>query len=77
MRMDMRQCWSHLAAAVIEAAVDDRRKAASELKENPYDTDAAYVMDETWRFFMSDWFETLLAMSGADVSAEEVRNAVR
>lgn len=75
--MDMRQCWSHLAAAVIEAAVDDRRKAASELKENPYDTDAAYVMDETWRFFMSDWFETLLAMSGADVSAEEVRNAVR
>ena len=75
--MNMRDCWASLAAAIIEAAADDRKKASEALEKDPYDTEALYVMDETWRFFMSDWFETLLAMSGLEADAEEVRNAVR
>ena len=69
-------CWRNLAASVIETAVDDRRNAVLALKKDPWNADAAYTLDETRRFFMSDWFETLLAASGAEADPDEVRMAL-
>ncbi|PKL12460.1 MAG: hypothetical protein CVV52_09960 [Spirochaetae bacterium HGW-Spirochaetae-8] len=48
-----------LAAAIIERALDDWRKAASQLKDNPDYQYAWEAKDEIERFFESEWFEFL------------------
>jgi len=53
----------HLAAAIVERALSDWRKAVGQLKDNPDYTYAWETKDEIERFFESGWFELLCEIS--------------
>jgi hypothetical protein len=49
----------HLAAAIMERALSDWRKAVGQLKDNPDYIYAWETKDEIERFFESGWFALL------------------
>ena len=71
--MKSEECWKNLAIAVIDLAVDDRKKANKQLRTEPDDSDALETVNETDRFFRSRWFEELLEFSGIEEDADSIR----
>lgn len=71
--MKPEECWKNLAIAVIDLAVDDRKKANETLRTEPDDADALETVNETDRFFRSRWFEELLDLSGIEEDADSIR----
>lgn len=57
--------YEKLANAIILQAVKDYRAARKKLKKQPTNKDAEIMINETERFFRSDWFTALTDVDGA------------
>ncbi len=57
--------YEKLANAIILQAVKDYRAARKKLKKQPRNKDAEIMINDTERFFRSDWFTALTDVDGA------------
>lgn len=57
--------YEKLANAIILQAVKDYRAAKKKLKKQPRNKDAEIMINDTERFFRSDWFTALTDVDGA------------
>lgn len=64
--MNARQNWQSLAAAVVNMAIRDMEKVRAKINANPDNKVAKADLEELERFFRSEWFRSLLAMSGVE-----------
>jgi hypothetical protein len=64
--MNARQNWQSLAAAVVNMAIRDMKKVRARVNANPDNKVAKADLEELERFFRSEWFRSLLTMSGVE-----------
>ncbi len=64
MRENTSDPYENLANAVVIKAAKDHRRAISTLKRNNNSERAKYMLNETERFFLSDWFTVLTDLDG-------------
>lgn len=57
--------YEKLANAIILQAVKDYRATRKKLKKQPRNKDAEIMINDTERFFRSDWFTALTDVDGA------------
>lgn len=74
--MNARQNWSSLAAAVVNMAIRDMEKVRAKVKVNPENKVARADLDELERFFGSEWFMSLLEMSGVETDEKKVEEII-
>ncbi len=56
----MKDNWRNLAAAIINMAVEDRKKALKKLEKNPEDEASKNMVKDCEMFFSSAWCAFLL-----------------
>ena len=64
MRENTSDPYENLANAVVIKAAKDHRRAVLTLKKNKNNERAKYMLKETERFFLSDWFTVLTNLDG-------------
>lgn len=74
--MNASQNWSSLAAAVINSAIKDVGKVRRKVEANPDNKAARADFEELERFFGSEWFRNLLAMSGIEADEKKIKEIV-
>ena len=72
MRENTSDPYENLANAVVIKAAKDHRRAVSALRRNNNSERAKYMLNETERFFLSDWFTVLTDLDG-DVLMTKIR----
>jgi hypothetical protein len=74
--MNARQNWSSLAAAVVNMAIRDMEKVRAKVKVNPENKVAKADLKELEGFFRSEWFRSLLAMSGVEADEKKIKEII-
>lgn len=74
--MNARQNWQSLAAAVVNMAIRDMEKVRAKINANPDNKVAQADLEELERFFRSEWFRSLLTMSGIEADEKRIEEVI-